>query len=59
MNLGVLDRSAGGNQSNILQMGPDGDFGAGAIDCDFDAPVDLDTNYNFPGVNLGDICSGC
>ncbi len=59
MNLGVLDRSAGGNQANILQMGPDGDFGAGAIDCDFDAPVDLDTNYNFPGVNLGDICSGC
>ncbi|MEH6764400.1 MAG: hypothetical protein V7655_07865, partial [Aequorivita antarctica] len=59
MNLGVLDRSAGGNQANILQMGPDGDFGAGAVDCDFDEPVDLDMNYNFPGVSLDDICGGC
>jgi len=59
MNLGVLDRSAGGNQANILQMGPDGDFGAGAVDCDFDDPVDLDMNYNFPGVSLDDICGGC
>ncbi|WP_410004569.1 curlin [Aequorivita nionensis] len=59
MNLGVQDLSAGGNQANILQMGPDGDFGAGAVDCDFDEPVNLDMNYNFPGVSLDDICGGC
>jgi len=59
MNLGVLDRSAGGNQANILQMGPNGDFGAGAVDCDFDAPMDLDMDYDFPGVDLDPVCPGC
>ncbi|SRX76159.1 curlin [Aequorivita antarctica] len=57
--IGNTDFSVGGNQANILQMGPDGDFGAGAIDCGFDEPMDLDMDYDFPGVDLGDICGGC
>jgi hypothetical protein len=53
------DFSAGGNQADILQMGPDGDFGAGAVDCGFDEPMDLDMDYTVPGFDLGDICNGC
>jgi hypothetical protein len=53
------DYSAGGNQADILQMGPDGDFGAGAVDCGFDEPMDLDMDYTVPGFDLGDICNGC
>lgn len=58
-NLGVFDRSAGGNQADILQMGPSGDFGAGAVECDFADPKDLDMDYTFPEVDLGNICGGC
>jgi hypothetical protein len=57
--LGLQDRSAGNNQADILQMGPDGDFGAGAVDCGFDEPLDLDMDYTVPGFNLGDICVDC
>ena len=53
------DYTEGGNQADILQMGPDGDFGAGAVDCAFDAPMDLDMDYDFPAVDLGDICPDC
>ncbi|MAY23279.1 MAG: curlin [Flavobacteriaceae bacterium] len=53
------DFSVGGNQADILQMGPDGDFGAGAVDCDFDDPMNLDMDYEVPSFNLGDICDGC
>lgn len=58
-NLGAYDLTAGGNQADILQMGPDGNFEDGAIDCYFDDPMSLDQNYNVPGLNLGDICEGC
>ncbi|MGB3344390.1 MAG: hypothetical protein WBA61_10790 [Aequorivita sp.] len=59
MDLGQYDISAGGNQANILQMGPGGDVVAGAVKCDFDNPKDLDMDYDFPGVSLDDICQGC
>ncbi len=59
MNLGIFDISAGGNQADILQMGPGGDIGAGTVNCSFDNPKDLDMNYDFPGVTLDDICPGC
>lgn len=57
--LGPVDFTGGGNQADILQMGPSGNFGAGAVDCDFDTPMSLDQEYYVPGLNLGDICSGC
>lgn len=59
MNLGQYDTSAGGNQANILQMGPGGDVVAGAVNCAFDNPKDLDMDYDFPGVSLDNICPGC
>jgi hypothetical protein len=54
------DYSGGGNQADILQMGPDGDFGASDwTDCEFSTPEDLNMDYTVPGLNLGDICVGC
>ncbi|MDC6352447.1 hypothetical protein PP178_12880 [Zeaxanthinibacter sp. PT1] len=55
----ALDRSAGGNQADILQMGPNGDFGAGAIPCEFDEPMNLDMTYDVPPVVIEDICDDC
>lgn len=49
----------GGNQADILQMGPDGDFGAGYIDCAFDMPEELTIDYSVPELNLEDICPDC
>ena len=58
--LSYNDFSAGGNQADILQMGPDGDLLWGEmVDCAFDAPMDLDMDYEFPPVDLGDICPDC
>jgi len=57
--LGIGDLSAGGNQADILQMGPDGDFEHGAIECDFEEPMDLDMDYSVPMFELEDICPDC
>lgn len=48
-----------GNQADILQMGPDGDFGAGAIPCDFEFPMNLDMDYSVPPVVIEDVCPDC
>ncbi len=53
------DFTGGGNQADILQMGPNGNFDTGAIDCYFEDPMNLDQNYNVPGLDLGDICPDC
>jgi hypothetical protein len=57
--LGPYDLSAGGNQIDALQLGPNGDFGTDAINCDFEAPMNLDMDYTVPGFDLGDICPDC
>ncbi|MDC6352448.1 hypothetical protein PP178_12885 [Zeaxanthinibacter sp. PT1] len=57
--IGIFNTSAGGNQADILQMGPDGDFGAGAIPCEFDEPMNLDMTYDVPPVVIEDICDDC
>jgi len=59
LDLGRFNLSAGGNQADILQLGPNGDFGTDGIDCDFDAELDPTMNYDVPGFDLGTICSGC
>ncbi len=57
--LGTFDLSAGGNQIDVLQLGPNGDFGNDAIDCDFEDPMNLDMDYTVPGFDLGDVCPDC
>ena len=57
--LGTYDLSGGGNQIDALQLGPNGDFGADGIDCDFEDPMNLDMDYTVPSFDLGDVCPGC
>ena len=57
--LAQFDVSAGGNQADILQLGPNGDFATDGIDCDFDAPMDLTMDYSIPDFDLGDVCPDC
>ena len=59
MDLGQSDLSGGGNQIDALQLGPNGDFGADAINCGFEAPMNLDMDYTVPGFDLGDVCPDC
>lgn len=54
-----LNQNGTGNQANILQMGPDGDFSAGEIPCDFDDPMDLNMDYTVPSFSLDPACDGC
>tara|TARA_R110002072_G_scaffold124085_3_gene259563 strand:+ start:11725 stop:13188 length:1464 start_codon:yes stop_codon:yes gene_type:complete len=49
----------GGNQADILQLGPNGDFGTDGVDCVFDDPMDPTMDYSVPGFNLGDVCPDC
>ena len=49
----------GGNVADILQLGPNGDFGTDGIDCEF---PDMDTpdTPNMPGsFSIDDVCPGC
>ena len=57
--LGAFDLSAGGNQVDVLQLGPNGDFSTDGIDCDFEDPMNLDMDYTVPGFDLGDVCPDC
>ncbi len=59
MDLGQFDVSAGGNQIDVLQLGPNGDFATDGIDCDFDPPMNLDMNYNIPDLTIDDVCPDC
>jgi len=56
---GFNDRSAGGNQADIMQLGPDGDFHDAAIECDFDEPMDPTMDYTVPGFEIETICPDC
>lgn len=49
----------GGNQIDVLQLGPDGDFGLDAINCSFDAPMAPMTIPDVPGFTIEDICPDC
>jgi len=57
--VGNLNISAGGNQADVLQLGPNGDFSTDGIDCYFDAQLDPTMNYDVPGFDLDVICPGC
>jgi len=48
-----------GNQIDVLQLGPNGDFDNAAIDCGFEDPMNLDMNYEVPGFDLDPICPDC
>jgi hypothetical protein len=50
-----FDNRAFNNQADILQMGPNGDFGAGAIPFGIPAPMNLDFNYTVDSFNLDPI----
>jgi len=54
-----FDLSAGGNQIDVMQLGPDGDFHDAAIECDFEEPMDLDMDYSIPELEIEDICPDC
>lgn len=58
-NLGQFDRSQGANQADILQLGPDGDFHADYIECDFDMPMDPTMDFSIPELEIEDICPDC
>ena len=55
---GGHDLSAGGNQADILQMGPDGSFEDG-IDCYFDPQLVPPTINDVPELTIDPICVGC
>ncbi|MDC6352449.1 curlin [Zeaxanthinibacter sp. PT1] len=55
---GLLGPSSG-NQADILQLGPDGDFGASGVDCYFDEQMNLDMDYTVPDFDLEDVCPDC
>ena len=59
LNVGAADFTVGGNQADVLQLGPNGDFDADAILCDFEDPMNLDMNFNVPMANTPDICTDC
>ena len=48
------------NQADILQVGPDGNFGPDyAVDCEFDPQMSLDMDFDVPMVMNPDICTDC
>jgi len=49
----------GGNQIDVLQLGPDGDFYNDAIECDFNDQMDPWMDYTVPGFDLDPICPDC
>ncbi|MFK5982260.1 MAG: curlin [Flavobacteriaceae bacterium] len=53
------DLGGGGNQVDVLQLGPNGDFSTDGIDCYFDAQLDPTMDYTVPGFDLDVICPGC
>ena len=59
LDLGRFDLSAGGNQADILQLGPDGSFGEDAINCYFDDQLVPPTIPEIPELVIDPICVGC
>jgi hypothetical protein len=47
----------GHNSVNVLQLGPSGTNPG--IDCTFDPALDINQNYNVPGLSIADVCPGC
>ena len=59
LDLGRFDLSAGANQADILQLGPDGNFATDGIDCYFDAQLIPDPINNIPDLVIDPICGDC
>ena len=55
----TIEQDGTGNQANILQLGPNGNFNTDGIDCSFLDPNNPTINYPDLDFNLSDICSGC
>ncbi len=49
----------GGNQIDVLQLGPSGNFATDGIDCSFDPELDPTMNYSIPDFELEDVCPDC
>ncbi len=49
----------GGNQIDVLQLGPNGDFDLDAIDCVFPDQLVPNMNYDVPSFDLEPICNPC
>ncbi len=49
----------GGNQIDVLQLGPNGNFGTDGVQCMFMDEVDLNMNYDVPDFTLDNVCPGC
>ena len=56
---GYLNLSAGGNQADILQLGPNGNFETDGIDCYFDPQLIPAVINDIPDLIIDDICGGC
>ncbi len=54
-----IEQNGTGNQANVLQLGPNGNFNTDGIDCGFLDPNNPTMNYPNLDFNLNDICSGC
>ena len=59
LDLGRFDLSAGANQADILQLGPDGNFLTDGIDCYFDPQLPPPTWEDIPDLIIDPICVGC
>ena len=55
----TIEQDGTGNQANILQLGPNGNFNTDGINCSFLDPNNPTINYPDLDFNLSDVCSGC
>ena len=49
----------GGNQVDVLQLGPSGNFATDGIDCEFEPEMDPTMDYSIPDFELEDVCPDC
>jgi len=54
----LANQNGTGNQVDIYQGLPSDDF-SNMIECDFDDPMNLDMDYELPGLDIPNICPDC
>lgn len=55
----IGEQVGSGNQIDVLQLGPNGNFSSDGVDCAFDTPMDPTMDYTVPSFGLDDVCPGC
>ena len=55
----TIEQYGTGNQADVLQLGPNGDFGTDGIICEFETPRDWNPINGVDSFGLDSICDGC